>query len=165
MRRTATALTILLLALPAFAQPQSHPPHDAKDDAKAPYAPGLGEIMTLQQMRHLKLWLAGAARNWDLAAYELDELNEGFDDVAKYFPEKDGVPLKAMVAAIGEREVPALENAIKAKDGKKFAAAFDGLTQACNSCHQTSKHGLIVIKRPTGSPYTNQDFTPPRKSP
>src|SRR5690242_6266881 len=29
-----------------------------------PYAPGLGEIMTLQQMRHVKLWFAGQAANW-----------------------------------------------------------------------------------------------------
>jgi hypothetical protein len=26
-----------------------------------PYAPGLGELMTLQQMRHTKLWLAAQA--------------------------------------------------------------------------------------------------------
>jgi hypothetical protein len=48
------------------------------------YAPGLGELMTLQQMRHTKLWLAGQAGNWELAAYELDELGEGFDDVVKF---------------------------------------------------------------------------------
>ena len=28
------------------------------------YVPGLGEIMSLQQMRHAKLWLAGQAENW-----------------------------------------------------------------------------------------------------
>jgi hypothetical protein len=163
MRLTATTFAILLLALPAFAQDPLHKHDKADDAAKPPYSPGLGEIMTLQQMRHQKLWLAGAARSWELAGYELDELKEGFDDVAKYFPEKDGVPLKDMVAAVAERDVAALESAIKGKDGKKFAAAFDGLTQACNSCHQASKHGFIVIKRPTGSPYTNQDFAPPRK--
>src|SRR5436305_14074433 len=104
--RRITALATLLLALPAFAQ---NPPHQNNSpntpNAQAPFSPGLGEIMTLQQMRHLKLWLAGAARNWQLAAYELDELKEGFDDVAKYFPTKDGIPLGQMVAAIGEREV------------------------------------------------------------
>src|SRR5262249_41193919 len=41
------------------------------------YTPGLGELMTLQQMRHAKLWLAGQAGNWELASYELDELDEG----------------------------------------------------------------------------------------
>jgi hypothetical protein len=32
------------------------------------YAPGLGEIMTFTQMRHAKLWMAGEAENWELAA-------------------------------------------------------------------------------------------------
>jgi hypothetical protein len=44
-----------------------------------PYTPGLGEIMSLQQMRHAKLWFAGQAENWELADYEIDELGEGFD--------------------------------------------------------------------------------------
>lgn len=34
---------------------------------KEGYFSGLGEIMTLQQMRHAKLWYAGKAFNWDLA--------------------------------------------------------------------------------------------------
>jgi hypothetical protein len=38
--------------------------------------------MTLTQMRHAKLWFAGQAANWPLAAYELDELHEGMQDAA-----------------------------------------------------------------------------------
>jgi hypothetical protein len=36
--------------------------------------PGLGEIMSANQMRHVKLWFAGEAGNWPLASYEVDEL-------------------------------------------------------------------------------------------
>jgi len=50
------------------------------------YEPGLGELMSLQQMRHDKLWRAGRAQNWALAGYELDELGEGFDDVVRFHP-------------------------------------------------------------------------------
>ena len=64
-----------------------------KQDSVEAYTPGLGEIMTLQQMRHTKLWLAGQAENWDLAVYELDELGEGFDDVLQYHPTHEGSPL------------------------------------------------------------------------
>jgi len=42
------------------------------DEPSPSYAPGLGEIMTFTQMRHAKLWLAGEAENWELAAYETD---------------------------------------------------------------------------------------------
>ena len=58
-----------------------------------PYTPGLGEIMTLTQMRHAKLWLAGDAGNWPLASYELDELKEGFDDVVAFHPTHKDAPL------------------------------------------------------------------------
>src|SRR3954464_15824196 len=57
------------------------------------YAPGLGEIMSLQQMRHAKLYFAGQAENWDLAAYELEEIGEGFDDVLKYPPTHKDSPV------------------------------------------------------------------------
>ena len=126
-------------------------------------APGLGEIMSLQQMRHLKLWFAGSAANWELAAYELDELKEGFDDVLKRFPTHDGLALAPLVKMIAGREIPELEKAIDARDAAKFVSAFDALTAGCNGCHQSAKHGFIVIQRPSSLPYSNQSFSP--KSP
>jgi hypothetical protein len=116
--------------------------------------------MALQQMRHIKLWYAGSAANWDLAAYELDELKEGFEDVLKRFPLKEGVPLAPMVKTIMGREIPELGKAIEVRDGGKFAAMFDALTAGCNACHQSAKHGFIVIQRPTTQPYSNQSFAP-----
>jgi hypothetical protein len=50
------------------------------------FTPGLGEFMTFTQVRHAKLWLAGNAGNWELADYEIDELKEGLENVAKYVP-------------------------------------------------------------------------------
>jgi hypothetical protein len=131
--------------------------------APAESASGLGEIMSLQQMRHIKLWFAGSAANWELAAYELDELKEGFDDVLKRFPTKDGVALAPLVKLIADHEIPELEKAIAARDAVRFASAFDALTAGCNGCHQSAKHGFIVIQRPASQPYSNQSFAP--KSP
>src|SRR5262245_8451941 len=65
----------------------------SREPQAEPYTPGLGEIMTLQQMRHTKLWLAGQAGNWDLAAYEIKELGEGFDDIVKYHPTHEESPV------------------------------------------------------------------------
>src|SRR5262245_16805635 len=50
------------------------------------FVPGLGEIMSLNQMRHIKLWFAGQNGNWALARYELDELDEGLKDAATFHP-------------------------------------------------------------------------------
>ena len=151
MIRIAIAATLVLLPLAAHAQ-QSEP-----------FKPGLGEIMTLQQMRHLKLWVAVQAGNWALADYELDELKEGFEDISKYYPVKDDVPTGTMAEAVAAKEVVDLAKAIEAKDKKNFAAAFERLTTSCNACHQASKKDFIRIQRPAGNPYTNQSFAPPRK--
>lgn len=38
-----------------------------------PYAPRLGDIMGMTQLRHFKLWYAGREKNWNLAKYELGQ--------------------------------------------------------------------------------------------
>ncbi len=126
------------------------------------YTPGLGEIMTLTQMRHVKLWFAGQNANWALASYELDELNEGLDDAAKFHPtHKDAeLPIPQLIEKIMKSPIDQLEQVVKAQDADHFAKAFDALTEGCNSCHQATKFGFNVVTRPTANPYTNQSFQP-----
>jgi hypothetical protein len=150
MRLVVAVAVLLVASVAAFGEQQK------------PYTPGLGEIMTLQQMRHLKLWFAGRSGNWALADYELDELKEGYEDIGQYFPTRDDVPTGQMAAAIVEKEVAALDKAIKAKSAKDFAMAFDKLTASCNACHQAAKKEFIVVQRPAGNPYANQSFAPRR---
>src|SRR2546423_10183558 len=95
----------LASCLPLAAHAQQNQPPALSPKPQEPFTPGLGEIMTLQQMRHLKLWFAGQANNWPLAGYELDELKEGFEDIVKYFPVKDEVPTGVMATAVIEKEV------------------------------------------------------------
>jgi hypothetical protein len=136
---------------------------------KAPQGdePGLGEIMSLQQMRHAKVWYAGQAQNWPLAAYELDELREGFDDVVQYHPtHKDSpLPLSQVVPKIMGEPLQALDHAIRAHDSQAFVAAFDGVTAGCNHCHQATNFGFNVVRRPAAPGYSNQDFNPPAAGP
>ena len=128
------------------------------------YTPGLGEIMTFQQMRHVKLWFAGQNTNWALASYELDELNEGFDDVAMYHPtHKDAeLPIPQLIEKMMKAPIGQLDEAIKAKDEDRFTKAFDQLTEGCNGCHQATKFGFNVVARPSANEYTNQVFQPPK---
>jgi hypothetical protein len=127
------------------------------------YVPGLGELMSLQQMRHDKLWRAGQEQNWALAAYELDELGEGFDDVVKYHPTHKDSPLalKDIVPKIMGQPLQLARAAIDAKDSRAFAEAYDRVTAGCNSCHQATNFGFNVVRRPAEAGwYANQDFTP-----
>ena len=129
--------------------------------AAAGYVPGLGEFMAATQMRHSKLWFAGQARNWALAAYELDEIKEGFDDIMKFHPIHEGspVPIREILPNLTAVPLARLREAIKAQNPDEFDEAFDSLTAACNSCHQTENFGFNVITRPSSNPYTNQDFS------
>src|SRR5277367_3555949 len=107
----------------------------AAQSAKEAYNPGLGEFMTATQLRHAKLWFAGKANNWDLAAYEIDEITEGLEDAEKQFPTHDGIPVADMIKANIDPAVEELRKAVGAKSSTKFAVAFDKLTSACNTCH------------------------------
>jgi hypothetical protein len=127
------------------------------------YEPGLGELMSLNQMRHAKLWFAGQARNWKLADYELDELEEGFADVVKYHPtHKNGpLPVSELVPKIMNEPLHQLRAAIQAQDQAAFVKAYDAVTAGCNSCHQATNFGFNVVRRPADpSWFSNQDFTP-----
>ena len=132
--------------------------------APPPFTPGLGEIMTLTQMRHAKLWFAGQAANWPLAAYELDELHEGMQDAATFHPtHKDApLPIPALIEKIMTDPVQRLEKAINVHDGSAFTQAFDALTEACNSCHRATNFGFNVVTRPGVNPYSNKAFPLPQ---
>jgi hypothetical protein len=146
-----TSLPALIAAWTALAQPAGQP---------AVEPPEIGEIMMFQQLRHAKLWFAGKAGNWPLAAYEVKELREGFETVSKYYPTFNNVPLATMIDAIRDANFTELDNAVAAHDRAKFARAFDGLSQACNACHQASELGFISIRRPTAPPFSNQSYAP-----
>jgi hypothetical protein len=163
MQKTMLAVLAALVTAITLPIARAQPMHSHQVGEKAPngpYSPGLGEIMALQQMRHSKLWFAGAARNWELAGYELDELKEGFEDAAKLFPAVNGVSLGEAIGAITAVDIPELGTAISAHDRIRFVRAFDKLTASCNACHQSTAHGFIVIQRPAVLPYTNQSFRP-----
>jgi hypothetical protein len=132
-----------------------------------PWTPGLGELMSLQQMRHVKLWFAGQAGNWKLAAYELDELEEGFQDVVRLHPtHKDSpVPIPEAVSKIVQEPLAEVGRAIEARDRARFARSFDALTDGCNSCHRATNFGFNVVQRPASNPYSNQSFAAPKPSP
>lgn len=146
----AVLMTGALLA-PCEASAQEAQQAAGTGAANEPYVPKIGEIMALQQMRHIKLWFAGRAGNWPLADYEIDELKEGFDDVSKQL---GGDMVEKAVGA----QMSALEKAVEAKDRATFTGAFDNLTAGCNFCHRTLDHGFIVIQRPATLPYSDQLF-------
>lgn len=176
--RTALALSIIAVVLAGAAYLQGRPampppeskmtegepaPHDeSHDHGGGGYVPGLGEIMTAVQMRHAKLGIAGAAGNWPLANYELDELDEGLDDAVTFHPTHKDMKqsLMDLVPAYMKGPIVDMRAAVEAKDTGKFNAAFDALTVGCNGCHQAADFGFNVVIKPTAAPMPNQEFAP-----
>ena len=179
MRRTAFALLTVLLAPTSFSYAQSaepavpHPPgshelgqtaapvpHPEGSHTATSYIPGLEQFMNVIQTEHAKLWYAGSARNWPLAAYQLGEIKEVMSDVQDIVPTFKSLPLAQMLDAVITGPIAELEKALDAKDSAKFAAGYDKLTAACNSCHQATSMGFVVIRRPLQPGFPNQDFAP-----
>jgi hypothetical protein len=133
------------------------PPYD---QSPRNYIPGLGEFMGRIQVDHAKLWLAGEARNWELADYQLDELKEVLSDVQDFVPSYKNVPIGDMIEAITTGAISDLQGTIAARDFAKFSASFDKLTESCNSCHAAAGRPYIAIQRPSQSNFSNQNFAP-----
>jgi len=121
----------------------------------SPYVPRLGDIMNAVQIRHMKLWFAGKSANWELAAYEARQLKAGLVEAASFY---EGIPVTNVTTMA--QPVSAVADAIDAKDGGKFAKAYNDLTNGCNSCHQSIGRGYIVMRVPDASPFGDQQFVP-----
>ena len=125
------------------------------------YHPSMGDLMTMAvQPRHTKLGLAGRARNWPYAAYEVSELKNAFNRIARTIPTFNGSDTAGLVSARIKTPLESLEAAIKAKDARRFDSAYADVTDACNQCHRALSHEAVVIRSPDSAAYPDQDFRP-----
>jgi len=148
-----------MLALAGFAAATAVAAQDLKSPSADQYVPRLGDIMSAAQTRHQKLWLAGKAQNWDLAAYELRQLKASLIEAAVFY---SGIPVSNVTTL--EPSLQSTSDAITAKDGRKFAKAVGDLTEGCNSCHRSMGRSFVVIKVPSDpQPFANQQFVPQAK--
>jgi len=144
--------------------PQQSQPAQVRGPASSAlnYVPGVGDLMNLLvQPRHAKLGLAARERNWELAAYALKELDQAFSTVAKVQPKFRNLTVSEMIESMTGESMRSLDDAIRARDPKKFAAAYGELTDGCNSCHTALNHAFVVIKTPEASNFPNQEFKAP----
>ncbi|MHB0767451.1 hypothetical protein [Bradyrhizobium sp. 5.13L] len=155
MRLTSWILALAgLSAITAVATAQ-----DLKSPSSDLYVPRLGDIMGIAQTRHQKLWLAGKAQHWELAAYELRQLKTSLVEAAVLY---SGIPVSNVTTL--EPSLQSITDALTAKDGRKFAKAFGNLTEGCNACHRSMNRNFVIMKVPSEQePFANQQFAPPSK--
>ena len=127
--------------------------------AQPDYHPSLGDLMTMAvQPRHIKLGLAGRARDWTYLGYEAGELRNAFNRVARTVPAYRNSDMAGMISSNIKEPLDRLDEAIKARDGRRFDVAYAEVTRACNTCHQGLGHPEVVIQVPQAWMFPDQDL-------
>jgi hypothetical protein len=140
-------LAVVLSALAEDQVPYAYRPPAASDS----FVLTLGDIMGATQLRHFKLSYAGKLGNWELASYELGQIEDSLFNAARLY---QNIPVEKI--NLVEQPLVELSSAIKANNGARFASAFADLTTACNSCHEAAHVPALhpAAKSPWTSPST-----------
>ena len=157
----AAALVLFAAGFARTAVTQPAPAPDAADPQGEYFAPGLDDLMTmLIQPRHTKLYYAGQARNWELAAAQTRELRQAFNRAAATIPSNRGYDIPVLMDRFVFTQLDDMSAAVKAADSKRFARVYKDLTAGCNACHTYMEHPYDVIRVPDAKAYPDQDFRP-----
>ena len=124
-----------------------------------------GDVELVNYMRNLqyfthKISLSLDANNGALAgfyAHEMEEVIEELEEIEHY----DDHPIGKLVESKLEPAFEAFEDSLHDKTPAAASPAFDRLIDACNTCHEATEHGFIVIRRITDNPFM-QSFAPLR---
>ena len=141
--RTLTFAT-LLSALPVLLQADDH-------------IELVGLMRELQRYSH-KIHLSLEAGNRRLAGFythEMEEIIETLVDIDEY----DGHSVGRLVEDRLEPAFAAFEDSLGGRGKLAPPEALDQVLGACNSCHEATDHGFIVIRKNPHNPYM-QSFTP-----
>jgi hypothetical protein len=117
--------------------------------AKAP--PRLGEAMWEAGWRFQRAGQAARAGRWDLARYDIKELDEVFrDDVARAESD-ERVDIHKMAREFSAAQIPPLDAAVRAHDMPGFQAALVAAAKSCNDCHRVTGKPFIEIPLEAGA--------------
>lgn len=120
--------------------------------------PGLGEYMTTMQLHMGKLWFAVKSANWELAKYELGELQETMEGAEALHAIKNKVDISSVLQSVRQTQTALIGQSIGKRNVHNFMSAYDQTLAACNGCHRPAGYGFIHIVNPTAPPVTNQQW-------
>jgi len=144
--------------------PKELPPGQAADGG-APTAPQwrYGELMSEVGHRFETMGRAVKAHRYELAAFELDELQEIFEEDLPH-AERPKLPTEVNLDGLAEAfrmtHPPELGAAIKAHHQAGFAKAFARAAETCNGCHKATGHPFIEVPSTPGRAVPRMDPLP-----
>lgn len=144
----------------------SSPPPSTTPSAPSAEPPQrFGQLMSEVGHRFERLGMAGRAGAWELAAYDVHELEEVFEEDMPHArpPAEVTIDLVPLAAAFASTPLPELSRAIEGHDTARFETAFASTATACNACHQATGHGFIVVPTTPGEavPVIGSGASPP----
>src|SRR3984893_3810562 len=108
------------------------------------FQPAMDDLMTmLVQPRHIRLYYAGQAKNWRLAAFQVNELRGALARIGRTIPNYRNINVDTAVASIFAEKLKAVGDAVKVADLTQFNAAYEEMTAACNDCHKGMEHSFL----------------------
>jgi hypothetical protein len=110
-----------------------------------------GPVMEGVGRRFETLGRAIAARRWELADYELEELTEDLEELpAAVPPPSVRVDLAPTARAFPADHLASLAHAVERRDAVAATAAFGATAAACNGCHTAAGKAAITVPSTPG---------------
>ncbi|MGO9391233.1 MAG: hypothetical protein ACLP2E_13555, partial [Rhodoblastus sp.] len=98
------------------AQERANAPQPTSEAAPVVGQEDLADIMGETQLRHLKLSFAGSLKNWNLADFEVAQIDKSFRRAAQLYPVFENVPVARLIAEISEPVLAEVKKSIKDRD-------------------------------------------------
>jgi len=169
MKKTLILMSLLGLSIAGLLVNLNSTRVHAQEIKGKGYLSQLADLMnTVMQVHHTKLWFAGHANNWALAAYEVRKIKEAIEEIKETIIEIQALSPQWRIVSLGEilknfdSNLDSLDQAVKAKNEVKFNASYRELTDTCNACHMSAGQSQIKIIEPVlngGGTFSDQDFT------
>lgn len=120
--------------------------------APRPVAPQrrLGDAMDEAGRRFHRAGRAVLAGRWDLAKYDLHELQEIFDEDLAGSSWHDKPKLPALAHKFQTEQLVALDAAVAHRDRAAFQTAAADTARACNACHKAADQAYIEVSENLG---------------
>lgn len=96
-------------------------------------------------MRYARVSREIAAERWELAAYDVHELRETFEDDLLPHTWNENPAMQRAAKQFLDGPLAQLEATARTKDHATWSADFAATTKACNACHLEGKVAFIEI--------------------
>jgi hypothetical protein len=124
--------------------------------------PGQATAMTQIAYNFANLWFAAHAENWPLAQFYANETRVRLRWAVRITPTRKlaggELALQPILDGIEKGQLTALDQAVAAKDVKRFETTYHGMMDACYGCHTASEKPYLKLHVPTAPAEPLIDF-------